>query len=147
MNKRISIRDLEPEGYKAVMALENYIKSIDLDPKLKELIKIRASQINGCEYCIDMHTDYALRLGEDPHRIDALTAWRDSPYFDEVERITFQLTEEMSLIHLYGVTDETYGKVTKYYGEKITAQLMLLIILINSWNRIAVSTKMIYPKK
>lgn len=144
MANRISIKDIEPEAYKTMMALENYTKAIQVDPKLKELIKIRASQINKCAYCIDMHTEYAIKLGETERRIFALTAWLESHQFSEHERIVLQLTEEITAISNHGVSDETYNQVINIFGEKITAQLIMQIILINSWNRIAIATKMVF---
>jgi len=144
MSKRISIKDVEPEAYKAMMSLEYYAKNIQLDPKLKELIKIRASQINGCAYCIDMHTEHAVKLGESERRIFALCAWKESHLFTEEEKIVLQLTEEISTISIKGVTDDTYNRVVNVFDEKITAQIIMQIVLINSWNRIAVATKMIY---
>jgi AhpD family alkylhydroperoxidase len=144
MSKRISIKDVEPEAYKAMMVLENYAKNIQVSPKLKELIKIRASQINGCAYCIDMHTEQAIKLGESGRRIFALSVWKESHLFTDEERIVLQLTEEITSISLQGVSESTYRDVINFFDEKITAQIIMQIVLINSWNRIAVSTKMIY---
>jgi AhpD family alkylhydroperoxidase len=144
MSKRISIKDVEPEAYKAMMVLENYAKNIQVNPKLKELIKIRASQINGCAYCIDMHTEQAIKLGESERRIFALSVWKESHLFADEERIVLQLTEEITSISLQGVSESTYRDVVNFFDEKITAQIIMQIVLINSWNRIAVSTKMIY---
>jgi AhpD family alkylhydroperoxidase len=144
MISRVTIKDIEPEAYKAMMALENYAKTIQLSPKLKELIKIRASQINGCAYCIDMHTEYAVKLGESERRIFALSAWKESHLFSEEDRMVLQLTEEITSINVEGVRDDTYTAVVNHFGEKITAQIIMQIVLINSWNRIAVATKMIY---
>src|ERR1051326_2852195 len=144
MDKRISIKNIEPEAYQAMMALENYSKSIQINPKLKELINIRASQLNGCAYCIDMHSERAVKLGESERRIFALSAWKESHLFSEEERLILQMTEEVTLINVQGLTDVTYTSVVNFFGEKITAQILMQIVLINSWNRIAVSTKMIY---
>jgi AhpD family alkylhydroperoxidase len=138
---RISIKDLEPGAYKAMLGLEQYIRNSPISPLLLEMIKIRASQINGCAYCIDMHTQEALKKGEDQRRIFALSAWKESPLFTEEERIVLQLTEEVTLISKDGVSDETYDKVINAYGENGAAQLIMQIIIINSWNRIAVSTR------
>jgi len=144
MSKRISIKEIEPEAYKAMMALENYVKSIGLDPKLKELIKIRASQMNGCDYCIDMHTEMAIKAGENEARISSLSAWKESDSFSEEEKIALQLTEEMTFISNGGVTDVTYDRAVSFFGGKVTAQLIMVIVLINSWNRIMVTTKEVY---
>ena len=146
MTTRISIKDLQPEAYKAMMALENYAKSTEVSSTLKELIKIRASQINKCAYCLDMHTEEAIKLGESERRIYLLSAWKESHLFSEDEKAILQLTEEVTDISENGVNDLTYNSVIARFGEKITAQLIMLIVVINSWNRIAISTRMIYKK-
>lgn len=140
---RISIKDLEPGAYKAMLGLEQFIKNAQIVPLLLEMIKIRASQINGCAYCIDMHTQEALKIGETQRRIFALSAWKESPLFSDEERSVLQLTEEVTLISKDGVSDETYDNVLKYYGENVLAQIIMQVIIINSWNRIAVSTKQV----
>ena len=141
---RISIKDLEPDAYKAMLGLEQYIRNSPISPMLLEMIKIRASQINGCAYCIDMHTREALEIGETQRRIFALSAWKESPLFTQEERIVLQLTEEVTLISKDGVSDDTYNKAINTYGENGLAQLIMQVITINSWNRIAVSTKQIF---
>ena len=98
MEKRINIAMLEPDAYKAMSGLESYIRHSKLPALLREMIKIRASQINGCAYCIDMHTREALQLGETQRRIFALSAWKESPLFSEEERAVLQLTEEVTQI-------------------------------------------------
>ncbi len=145
-NKRKSIKEIEPKAYEAMLNLESYGKACTISPVLKELIKMRASQINGCAYCLDMHTEDALKLGETPRRIFALSVWRESHLFTDEERAILQLTEEVTKIHKKGVSDDTYNYVVKLFGEKITAQIIMLIVTINSWNRIAISTKLIYKK-
>lgn len=145
-NNRINIKDLEPNAYQAMMALENYGKTCALDPLLKELIKMRASQINGCTYCLDMHTEVALKTGENFRKIFALSVWHESHLFSEKERMLLQLTEEVTEISQKGVSDETYKKVIDIYGGQMTAQIIMLIVTINAWNRIAVTTKLIYKE-
>lgn len=145
-NNRINIKDLEPNAYQAMMTLENYGKNCKLDPLSKELIKMRASQINGCAYCLDMHTEDALKIGESSRRIFALSVWHESHLFSENEKALLQLTEEVTKISEKGVTDETYKKVLDIYGEQMTAQIIMLIVTINAWNRIAVTTRLIYKK-
>jgi AhpD family alkylhydroperoxidase len=144
MDKRINIKELEPNAYKAMSGLEQYIRSSKLQPLLREMIKIRASQINGCAYCIDMHTQEALKLGEKQRRIFALSAWKESPLFTEEERAVLQLTEEVTLISKDALSDETYSKVLKFYGENELAQIIMQVIIINMWNRMAVSTNQIF---
>jgi len=144
MDKRINIKELEPNAYKAMSGLEQYTRSSKLPPLLREMIKIRASQINGCAYCIDMHTQEALKLGENQRRIFALSAWKESPLFTEEERAVLQLTEEVTLISKDALSDETYNKVLKFYGENELAQILMQVIIINMWNRMAVSTNQIF---
>lgn len=144
MTKRKAITSLEPKAYTAMLGLEQYISSTPLPPLLREMIKIRASQINGCAYCIDMHTEEALKIGETPRRIFALSAWRESHLFTEEEKAVLKLTEEVTEMTKDGVTDETYDSVLKFYGENGLAQIIMQIIIINSWNRIAVSTHQIF---
>jgi AhpD family alkylhydroperoxidase len=144
MTKRISIKDLESEAYQAMMALENYTKTTQVTPRIKELIKIRASQINRCAYCIDMHTEDAIKLGENERRIYLLSAWQESHLFSDEERAVLQLTEEITNISANGVSDDTYNNVLTHFSENVTAQIIMLIVVINSWNRIAISTRMIY---
>lgn len=144
MNKRKSIFEVEPNAYKAMLGLEQYIRNSQIPAILRELIKIRASQINGCAYCIDMHTQEAIKIGESQRRIFALSAWKESPLFTEEERAVLKLTDEVSLISEDGVADDTYEMVKKFYGEKVLAQIIMQIVVINSWNRIAVSTEQIF---
>jgi AhpD family alkylhydroperoxidase len=144
--QRISIKDIEPNAYKAMLGMEQYIRNSQLLPLLREMIKIRASQINGCAYCIDMHTQEALKIGETQRRIFALSAWKESPLFTEEERAVLQLTEEVTLISEDGVSDKTYYKVLKFYGENGLAQIIMQVIIINSWNRIAVSARQIFEQ-
>jgi AhpD family alkylhydroperoxidase len=146
MNKRISIKDLEPGAYDAMMTLENYTKNSDIDPLIKELIKTRTSQINGCAYCVDMHTEDAIKLGESARRLFALAVWKESHLFSEGERAVLQLTQEVTLLSKEGVTDETYDRVVSIFGEKVTAQLIMQIVVINAWNRITVPTRSIYKQ-
>lgn len=144
MEKRINIMELEPNAYKAMSGLEQYMRSTKLPALLRELIKIRASQLNGCAYCIDMHTQEALKLGENQRRIFALSAWKESPLFTEEERAVLQLTEEVTLISKDALSDETYNNVLKYYSENELAQIIMQVVIINMWNRTAVSTNQIF---
>jgi AhpD family alkylhydroperoxidase len=144
MHKRISIKEIDPEAYKAMLVLEEYGTHSGVKENLKELIKIRASQINKCAYCIDMHTEDAMKAGESERRTFALSAWQESHLFSEGERAALQLTEEVTLIGKHGVSDGTYNSCINIFGEKITAALIMQIVIINAWNRIAVSSKIIY---
>ena len=144
MQKRINIKDLEPKAFSAMLGMEAYIRSTSLPPLLLELIKVRASVLNGCAYCIDMHSQEALKEGETTRRLFAVAAWTESPLFTEAERASLQLTDEVTLVSDGGVSDETYDAVIKHFGENGTAQIIMQIIIINSWNRIAISTKQIF---
>jgi AhpD family alkylhydroperoxidase len=142
MKTRIHIDKVEPAGYSAILGLEKFIESTSLTRTHKELIKIRASQINGCAFCINMHTKDARKAGETEQRIYALNAWRDTPFFTEEERAILALTEEITLISNH-VSDETYEAAAKILDEKYLAQVILAIITINAWNRIGISTNLI----
>ncbi|MBB5634610.1 AhpD family alkylhydroperoxidase [Pedobacter cryoconitis] len=141
MSNRIKINEVSPAGYQAMLSLENYIESTSLTKKHKELIKIRASQINGCAYCINMHTIDARKAGETEQRIYALSAWRDTPFFDEQERALLALTEEVTLISNH-VSDVTYNQAAKVFDRTYLAELIMAIITINAWNRIGIATGM-----
>ena len=142
MKTRINIEKTEPAGYKAVLGLEKFIESTPLIRTHKDLIKIRASQINGCAFCIDMHTKEARKAGETEQRIYALNAWRDTPFFTEEERAILALTEEVTLISNH-VKDETYEQAASVLDETYLAQVILSIITINVWNRIGITTNLI----
>jgi len=136
---RIKINIAEPAGYKAMMALSKYVESTGLTTIQRELIKIRASQINGCAFCIDMHTRDARKAGETEQRIYALNAWRETPFFDEQERALLALTEEVTLITGH-VSDATYAAAAEVFDEVQLAQIIMTIVTINAWNRIAITT-------
>lgn len=141
MEKRINIQDSDPQAYRAMLGLESYLAKADISQNLKELIKIRASQINNCAFCLNMHTRDALRIGETSQRIFVLSAWRESgDLFTEEEKAVLAMTEEITLIHQKGLSEETYRQVTKVFSDNQVAQIIMAIITINAWNRIAVST-------
>ncbi|MEC3880779.1 carboxymuconolactone decarboxylase family protein [Parapedobacter sp. 10938] len=140
MERRINIEQTEPKGYQAVFALEKYLAQSQLTPTHKELLKIRASQINGCAFCIDMHTKDALKNGETAQRIFLLNAWRETDLFTEEERILLQVTEEVTLISQQGLTTATYQAALKAFGENYLSQIIMAVATINVWNRIAIST-------
>lgn len=147
MEKRLNLFTAIPEGYKAMSGLENYIRSSNIPPIQLELIKIRASQINGCGFCLDMHTKDALKLGETAQRIFVLNGWRETDLFSEEEEIILEMTEEITLINQKGLTSATYQKALQFFDEKYIAQIILAIVTINGWNRIAISTHLEIPKQ
>lgn len=142
MSNRLSIQATEPAAFNPMMGLERYLGDSDIEPKLRQLIKVRASMLNNCAYCIQMHTDEALKLDESLHRLMALSAWTESPLFNERERAVLQLTDEVTLISAEGVTDETYNLCLDILGEQVLSQCIMQVVTINAWNRIAVATKM-----
>ncbi|WP_448697757.1 carboxymuconolactone decarboxylase family protein [Mucilaginibacter sp. AW1-3] len=144
MSNRIKINQAEPEAYKALLAFDHYVETSSLNPKHNDLIKIRASQINGCAYCIDMHTRDARKAGETEQRIYALSVWRDTPFFDEQERAILALTEEVTLIAGH-VSNETYNTAAALFDKVYLSQIIMAIININSWNRIGITLAMEPP--
>ncbi|MGN6475658.1 MAG: carboxymuconolactone decarboxylase family protein [Flavipsychrobacter sp.] len=140
MEQRINIQEVFPEGYKGMYALVHALSKINITPIQKELMKIRASQINGCAFCLDMHTKDALKAGETPQRIFLLDAWRESGLFTEEEKVLLAMTEEITLIHQHGLSDATYNLAKQYFTEETIGQIIMSIVLINAWNRIAIST-------
>lgn len=143
MEKRINIAEIDPTAYKALLGLENYLTATGIGKTLKQLIKIRASQINGCAFCINMHTVDARKAGETEQRIYLLNAWREAHgLYTEQERAVLALTEEMTLIANGGVSAETYQQIKSFFDDNQVAQLMMAIIIINGWNRLAVATQL-----
>lgn len=142
MEKRVNINNVEPKAYKAMYALEGYLATAELAKTSKELLKIRASQINGCAYCINMHTRDALKNGETNQRIFLLNAWRETDLFTTEEKVVLAMTEEITLISNKGLTEETYQQALQIFNENQIAQLIMAIATINAWNRIAISTRL-----
>lgn len=142
MKERFKMWEVVPQLYKHLASLDQSVVGSGIDRGLLELIKIRASQINRCAYCIDIHTDKAIKDGEKPRRIFALNAWKESPLFSDAEKAVLQLTEEITLIHVNGLSNDTYEELQKYYSLEIIAKLIMGVIMINAWNRSAISTLM-----
>lgn len=136
--------DLLKEARDAYRAMAAFDRSVEFDPALRELVKIRASQINGCAYCVDMHTRAARRSRETEQRIYALAAWRESPLFSARERIALELTDAVTKVADGGVPDGLYRRAADEFSSGELANLILAISAINAWNRIAVSTAMVY---
>ncbi|MBP9134239.1 MAG: carboxymuconolactone decarboxylase family protein [Saprospiraceae bacterium] len=124
-----------------MIGLESYIAKSGLDKKLYELIKTRASQLNGCAYCINMHTRDAMKLGETPQRLFLLDAWRETELYSERERAVLALTEEMTLIAGRHVTDEVYNEAAKHLTDKELAAVIMSVVAINGWNRISITAQ------
>jgi len=128
-----------PSGYKAMSALEQYVRSCGLESSLLEVIKIRASQINGCAFCLDMHTKDARAAGEAEQRLYTLSAWRETPFFTERERAALAWTEAVTRVAATHVPDEIYEAVRQHFTEKELVDLTLAIVAINGWNRLAIA--------
>lgn len=142
MKTRVNINETEPEAIKAMYALVGYLGTTQLSKTNMELIKIRASQINGCAFCINMHTKEALENGETNQRIFLLNAWREAGLFTEEEKVILLMTEEITLIHNKGLSNETYRKAIHYFDKNYISQIIMAIVTINAWNRIAVATEL-----
>ena len=138
--ERIQIDAAEPAAYQAMFALENYLQQGQLSNTHKDLVKIRASQLNGCAYCINMHTKEALKNGEDQRRIFLLDAWQESGQFTEEEKTILKIAEEVTMIHQKGLTDATYREAMEQFDENYLSQVIMTAVVINAWNRIAIST-------
>lgn len=138
MQLTIDYRKAAPEGIAALLGLESYVRRCGLDAPLLELLRTRASQINGCAYCIDMHTKDARAQGEIEQRLYALSAWRETPFYSERERAALAWTEALTKIADNGVPDEDYKLARKQFTERELVDLSLAIIAINGWNRLAI---------
>lgn len=139
MKARLEYGKVAPEAIKGMMELENFVRHSGLEISLYELVKTRASQINGCAYCLDMHTKDARKEGETEQRLYALPAWRETPFYTERERAALEWTEELTLISQHHVSDELYEKMLQHFSEKDLMSLTMAIIAINGWNRLAIS--------
>jgi AhpD family alkylhydroperoxidase len=146
MKVRLNHNSASPGALQAMMKLEGFIKTSGLDAKLYEFIKIRASQINGCAYCIDMHTRDTRKMGETEQRIYLLSAWREAPFYSDKERVVLELTEAVTRISEQGVPQDLYERVRAHVDEAEYVAIIMAINTINAWNRIAISTGM-FPEK
>lgn len=143
MKARMQIKEVEPRVYKAMLEAEKQLASFDLDPKLLQLIKMRVSQLNGCGYCLNMHAKEARQIGETEQRLYTLSAWWETPFFTEIEQAVLRLAEELTQLTNKGVSDEVYDNAISLLGEQTVAQIILAIIIMNGWNRIAIATHMV----
>ncbi|WP_367330673.1 carboxymuconolactone decarboxylase family protein [Sphingobacterium multivorum] len=141
MEKRIDIQQLEPDAFKAMFAMENYLQNSRLSKTHFYLIKIRASQINGCAFCINMHASDALKQGETAQRIFLLHAWKETGLFTEEEKTILAMTEEVTLISQNGLSEQTYRLAKQFFDENQIAKIIMAVVTINAWNRIVISTR------
>ena len=141
MQMRFNIKSVAPNALKAMIGLETYLAQCSISKTTKELIKIRASQINRCAFCINIHTQDAIKNGESPQRIFLLSAWKEAgSIFSEEEKVVLAITEEITLIHQNGLSDETYTNALHFFSEIQIADIIMAIITINQWNRVILST-------
>ncbi|MDT4866241.1 alkylhydroperoxidase AhpD family core domain protein [compost metagenome] len=139
MKERLNIFKADPKAFEAMMGLEKYLAESGLDKKLFELIKTRVSQINGCAYCINMHTRDAMKIGETAQRLFLLDAWRESNLFTDKEKAVLALTEAMTLIANKPVSDEIYNAAKNQLTDKEFAAVIMAVVAINGWNRISIT--------
>ena len=138
MQPRLNYAAAAPGAYQAMAGIERYVRACGLEHALLELVKTRASQINGCAYCLDMHTKDARAGGETEQRLYALSAWRETPFYTPRERAALEWTEALTLISTNDVPDDLYARVREHFGEEEIVNLSLAIIGINGWNRLAI---------
>jgi len=144
MKARIEPDKASPAAYQAMIGLEMFVsKSSKLEPSLLELVKMRASQINGCAYCLDMHSKDARAKGESEQRLYALNAWRETPFFTDREQAALAWAEALTLVSVDHVPDAVYERAKQHFSEEELVNLTLAVIAINGWNRIAISFRMV----
>ena len=142
MTPRLNFSKASPDAYQAMMSLELASQSFGLSVTLRDLIKLRTSQINGCAFCIDMHARDLREHGEAEHRIWALNAWREAPFFDERERAALAIAEEMALLAgSHGVSDEVYDEAARVFSSDELLGVLWTATAINAWNRIVITTR------
>lgn len=139
MEPRIDYKQAPHGAVQAMSALDTYVRHSDLDPQLVELVKMRASMINGCAYCIDMHSKDARARGESEQRLYALSAWHETPFFSDRERAALEWTEALTLVSQTHVPDEVYERVRQHFSEVELITLTMAVNAINSWNRVAIA--------
>ena len=140
MESRLEVRQVSPAAYQAMLALETFVrKSSNLEPSLIELVKVRASQINGCAFCLDMHSKDARAEGETEQRLYALNAWRETPFFSDRERAGLAWAEAVTLVAQGHVPDEVYAEARQQFSEEELVNLTMAVVTINGWNRLLVA--------
>ena len=145
MQPRFDPYKADPASIQALLALEKHVSSTTLDHGLRELIKLRASQINGCAFCVDMHSKDLRKHGETEQRLYLLSVWRESPLFTDAERAALAWTEAVTRVADTGVPDDVYEEFARHFTEQERVQITLLIGAINIWNRLAVSFRAVHP--
>jgi len=139
MQSRIEFGSVSQGAYKAMASLEAYVRHSGLEASLLELVKLRASQINGCAYCIDMHTKDARASGETEQRLYLLDAWREAPFYSERERAALEWTETVTLVAQSQIPDEVFDRVRPHFTDEELVDLTMAIVAINGWNRLSIA--------
>lgn len=139
MKPRTNYAVASPGAAKAMLGIEQYTRNCGIEHSLLELVKTRASQINGCGYCLDMHTKDARAAGETEQRLYVLSAWREAPFYTPRERAALAWTEAVTMISEGGVTDEQYAEALEHFSDKELVDLTMAVITINGWNRLAIT--------
>ncbi len=136
---RISYKDFGAGAYKAMIGVESYVRGSGLEHSLLELVKMRASQLNGCAYCLDMHSKDARAAGETEQRLYVLPAWREAPFYSDRERAALEWAEAVTKIGEHGVSDELFERTRACFNEKEILDLTMAVVAINGWNRLAIA--------
>ena len=139
MNSRIDVMKVSPRAVQVVFGLQNYVNATGLEPSLLELVKMRASQINGCAYCLDMHSKDARAAGETEQRLYLLNAWREAPCYTDRERAALEWTESLTLVSETHVPDDVYQNAREFFSETELVDLAMAVVAINTWNRLSIS--------
>lgn len=139
MSQRLDYKKASPDAFKAMLQMEEYVHKTGLEKSLLELVKTRASQLNGCAWCLDMHTKDARARGETEQRLYLISVWREAPCYSPKERAALAWTEAVTQLGPHGVSDEIYNEARKYFDEKALTDLTIAIIAINGWNRFNVA--------
>ena len=147
MSERLDYEATSPDGLKALLTLNSFVKNLGMEPKLKALVEIRISQINGCAFCVDQHSMEARSVGESQQRLDSLVVWDESPFFSDRERAALDWAESVTLCADSGVPDEVYLEARQIFSEKELVDLTYLVINMNGLNRIGVSFRMAPPAR
>ena len=145
MKQRLNPSAVSPEGFAALLAVEKYLQTCGLDHRLAALVKTRVSQINGCAYCLHMHTEEARKLGESDTRLHLLDAWRESNLYDARERAALAWAESLTHIAVTHAPDAAYEEARRHFSEKELADLSIAIAMINAWNRLTIGARIVHP--
>ena len=140
MEQRVNIEQTQADAWRALYHLATVLNRSSLSPIQRHLIMVRTSQVNSCAFCINMHTREALAIGETQQRLFLVSAWRETTLFTDEEKALLALTEEVTLISAHGVSDEVYKTAERFFSPLVISEIIMLAVMMNAWNRIAVST-------